>query len=85
MKYLYLLIMFIGIVGFFLITEYQAIERHNELVQEMQDLKEVVLKCNYSDSLMHEHMKECSYIMRSDVKVGYKGALYSAYHKKYTH
>lgn len=36
---------------------------------------------NHLDSLYHDHLKDCSYIDRESVEVGYRGALYSTAHK----
>ena len=83
MKNKYIFIVMIFLILFRLSEIWADRDRQNELVQKVQDLKEVVLKCNYSDSIHFDHIKECSWITRDDVVVGYKGALYSAYAKKY--
>jgi hypothetical protein len=43
----------------------------------------ILSKYMYRDSLILDHLNNCSYIHKDEVGVGYQGYLYSKYHRKY--
>jgi hypothetical protein len=55
--------------------------RHNSQVRDAEML-EAITHRNEVDSLYHDHMSKCSYILQDQVTVGHGGVLYSSYHIK---
>ena len=37
----------------------------------------------YRDSLILDHLSNCSYIRKDEIAIGHQGYLYSTYHRKY--
>lgn len=42
----------------------------------------IISEYAYRDSLILEHLKDCSFIDKNDIGVGHQGYLYSKYHYK---
>ena len=58
-------------------------ENQNIIIDNQKEIHSLLVDKNYGDSIHYDHLKNCSYIDRDNVKVGYNGVLYSAYYKKY--
>ena len=57
--------------------------KQDAIIDNQKEIHSLLVDKNYGDSIHYDHLKNCSYIDRDNVKVGYNGVLYSAYHKKY--
>lgn len=56
-------------------------DRHNQQVQIMSELGDRLDKRDYLDSIYYDHLKDCSMIDSENIGVGYRGTLYSKYHR----
>jgi len=56
-------------------------KHHNQEVQIMSELGDRLDKRDYLDSLYYDHLKDCSMIDSENIGVGYRGTLYSKYHR----
>jgi len=80
----YLIIMLLIFIAAVNLIDF-VIERDNEVVDYKlnKEMINAIEERNHTDSLYHEHMSKCSYILSDDVTVGHGGVLYSSYHIKY--
>lgn len=69
-----IVVIFISIVVFHLQSVWVIREHHEEVMEAIE-------KRTYLDSLYWNHLEECSFIADDNIKVGWRGALYSKYHK----
>lgn len=56
-------------------------EIHEEQMQKLEEIQQSIEQRNHLDSLYWNHLENCAFINREEVKVGYQGYLYSTYHR----
>ena len=72
------------VVALLLITSYYAVManiKSDRMDRKLDTIQNDLIERDHLDSLYHEHLKECSFISREEIKTDSRGYLYSQYHK----
>ncbi len=56
---------------------------HKETMDKLDVIEQRIEERTYLDSLYWEHLEECAFVSREDIKTDSRGYLYSQYLKKY--
>ena len=51
------------------------------MAQNHKEVMETIARRTHLDSLYWNHLEECSFIADDNIEIGWKGTLYSKYHK----
>jgi len=73
------LALFGAICIFITISGSMIVSNQQTIIYNQHELMEVIGKRNYLDSITYDHLKDCSYIDKESVEVGYNGYLKSVY------